>query len=42
MPHLKKTYYEENGMKLGLVYIKDAVAEFADMKGNFEQMQLTP
>lgn len=36
MPRLKQLYNEQTGQKLGVFYIKDGVAEFADLKGNFE------
>jgi len=38
MPMLKQRYNEENGLTLGNFYIKDGVAEIADMKGNFEKI----
>ncbi|WFD11821.1 pyridoxamine 5'-phosphate oxidase family protein [Tepidibacter hydrothermalis] len=37
MPKLKQMYNEETKMVLGLLYIEDAVAEIADMAGNFEK-----
>ncbi|MBC3887347.1 pyridoxamine 5-phosphate oxidase [Acetobacterium paludosum] len=39
MPHLKSMYNEENGRKLGLFYLKNAVAEIADMKGGFKEIK---
>lgn len=39
MPHLKSMYNEENGRKLGLFYLQDAVAEIADMKGGFREIK---
>ncbi len=38
MPMLKKIYNEESGLTPGNFYIKDGVAEIADMKGNFERI----
>lgn len=40
MPSLKDMYNEETGRKLGLFYLKDAVAEIADMKGGFKEIKL--
>lgn len=39
MPHLKSMYNEENGRKLGLFYLQNAVAEIADMKGGFREIK---
>ncbi len=38
MPALKTLYNEQTGQTLGNFYIKDGVAEFADMQGNFESI----
>lgn len=40
MPLLKQIYNDTTGQKLGMVYLKNAVAEIADMKGNFEEIKL--
>ncbi len=40
MPSLKDMYNEETGRKLGLFYLKDAVAEIADMKGGVKEIKL--
>ncbi|MBC3805309.1 pyridoxamine 5-phosphate oxidase [Acetobacterium fimetarium] len=39
MPNLKAMYNEETGRTLGLFYLKDAVAEIADMKGGFKEIK---
>lgn len=39
-PNLKRLYNEETGNVLGLLYLEDAVAEIADMKGYFETIKL--
>jgi uncharacterized pyridoxamine 5'-phosphate oxidase family protein len=39
MPALKSMYNEETGRTLGLFYLKDAVAEIADMKGGFKELK---
>lgn len=36
MPRLKQIYNEQTGFQLGLFCIRDGVAEFADLQGNFE------
>jgi uncharacterized pyridoxamine 5'-phosphate oxidase family protein len=38
MPGLKDIYNERSGLTLGNFYIKDGVAEFADMEGHFEKL----
>lgn len=38
MPNLKSMYNETTGAKLGLFYIADATAEFADMQGGYEKI----
>ncbi|WP_434302816.1 pyridoxamine 5'-phosphate oxidase family protein [Clostridium botulinum] len=38
MPKLKNMYNDKTGMVLGIVYIDDALAEIADMTGNFEEI----
>ncbi|MGO0861926.1 pyridoxamine 5'-phosphate oxidase family protein, partial [Clostridioides difficile] len=41
LPSLKKMYNEETGMSLGLIYLEDIDAEFADlMTGQFEKITL--
>jgi uncharacterized pyridoxamine 5'-phosphate oxidase family protein len=40
MPMLKNIYNEKTGFKIGIIYLKDAVAEIADMKGSFEKINL--
>lgn len=40
MPMLKQIYNDTTGQKLGMIYMKDPVAEIADMKGKFEEIQL--
>ncbi|WP_324824126.1 pyridoxamine 5'-phosphate oxidase family protein [Sinanaerobacter sp. ZZT-01] len=40
MPMLKQIYNDTTGQKLGMIYMKDPVAEIADMKGKFEEVQL--
>ncbi|NLO47467.1 MAG: NimC/NimA family protein [Clostridiales bacterium] len=39
-PYLKNLYNDETGNVLGNFYIKDAVAEIADMAGSFESETL--
>ena len=39
MPNLKEIYNEKTGFTVGNFYIKDGVAEFADMEGNFESIK---
>lgn len=38
MPDLKKIYNEETGKSLAPFYLKNGVAEIADLKGNFEKI----
>jgi len=38
LPALKMLYNEKTGQTLGNLYIKDGVAEIADLKGNFESI----
>ena len=38
MPMLRNIYNEESGLTLGNFYLKDGIAEIADMKGNFEKI----
>lgn len=38
MPMLKNIYNKESGLILGNFYLKNGVAEIADMKGNFEKI----
>lgn len=38
MPMLKNIYNEETGLTLANLYLKNGVAEFADMQGNFESV----
>ena len=40
LPMLKNIYNEKTGFKIGIIYLKNAVAEIADMKGNFEKINL--
>ena len=39
-PHLRRLYNEETGHVLALLYLEDATAEIADMKGYFEEINL--
>jgi len=38
MPQLKQIYNEQTGYTIGLLYLQDAEAEFADLQGNFEKL----
>jgi len=38
LPMLKDIYNEKSGFKMGIIYLKNGVAEIADMKGNFEKI----
>lgn len=38
-PFLKELYNEKTGHTLGNFYIKDGIAEIADMQGNFERFE---
>ncbi|MEA4986501.1 MAG: pyridoxamine 5'-phosphate oxidase family protein [Anaerovorax sp.] len=40
LPLLKQIYNDTTGQELGMVYLTNAVAEIADMKGNFEEIKL--
>ncbi|MFZ7120171.1 MAG: pyridoxamine 5'-phosphate oxidase family protein [Eubacteriaceae bacterium] len=39
MPGLKNIYNEETGLTLANLYLKNGVAEIADMQGNFESIK---
>ena len=39
-PTLKELYNEKTGHKLGFLYLKDGVAEFCDMQGGYERVEL--
>lgn len=39
MPQLKDIYNEKTGLTMAMCYIKDGVAEIADLKGNFERIE---
>jgi len=39
MPHLRNIYNEKSGLTMAVFYIKDGVAEIADMQGNFEKIK---
>jgi uncharacterized pyridoxamine 5'-phosphate oxidase family protein len=38
MPGLRDIYNDKSGLTLGNLYIKDGIAEFADMEGRFEKL----
>ena len=38
LPMLKDIYNEKTGFIMGIIYLKNGVAEIADMKGNFEKI----
>ena len=38
LPMLNNIYNEKSGLTMGIFYLKDGIAEIADMKGNFEKI----
>jgi uncharacterized pyridoxamine 5'-phosphate oxidase family protein len=41
LPRLKDMYNEKTGQTLGLLYLEEAEAEIADMKGGFKKISLS-